>query len=60
MFLFFKSLTTSLRLQWVKKKRKEKKRKEKKRKKKAIPLEAWTAPKGSRKLMILDFKTICT
>ena len=27
---------------------------------KAIPLQAWTGPEGSRKLMLPDFKTIGT
>jgi len=27
---------------------------------KAIPLQAWTGPEGSRRLRILDFKTIGT
>jgi len=29
-------------------------------KKKAIPLQAWTGPEGSRSLRLLDFKTIDT
>jgi hypothetical protein len=28
--------------------------------KKAIPLQAWTSPKGSRRLRFSDFKTIGT
>jgi len=27
---------------------------------KAIPLQAWTSPEGSRRLRLLDFKTIGT
>jgi len=27
---------------------------------KAIPLQAWTRPEGSRSLRLADFKTICT
>jgi len=27
---------------------------------KAIPLQAWTGPEGSRKLMLPDFKTVGT
>jgi hypothetical protein len=27
---------------------------------KAIPLQAWTGSEGSRRLRLLDFKTICT
>jgi len=27
---------------------------------KAIPLQAWTGPEGSRRLILLDFKTIGT
>jgi len=27
---------------------------------KAIPLQAWTGPEGSRRMMLLDFKTIGT
>jgi hypothetical protein len=27
---------------------------------KAIPLQAWTGPEGSRGLRLPDFKTICT
>jgi len=30
------------------------------RKGKAIPLQAWTGPEGSRRMMIPDFKTIGT
>jgi len=30
------------------------------RKVKAIPLQAWTVPEGSRRLMLTDFKTIGT
>jgi hypothetical protein len=28
--------------------------------KKSIPLQAWTGPEGSRRLQLLDFKTIGT
>jgi len=28
--------------------------------KKAIPLQAWTGPEGSRRLKLLDFKTVGT
>jgi len=31
-----------------------------KKKGKAIPLQAWTGPEGSRRMRLSDFKTICT
>jgi hypothetical protein len=37
-----------------------KKKKKKKKKGKAIPLQAWTGPEGSRRLRLSDFKTIGT
>ena len=33
---------------------------EDKGKDKAIPVQAWTCPEGSRRLRIPDFKTVCT
>jgi hypothetical protein len=35
-------------------------RQRKKSKSKAIPLQAWTGPDGSRKLRLPDFKTVST
>jgi hypothetical protein len=42
------------------KKKKEKRRKKKERKEKAVPIQAWTGPEGSRRLWLPDFKTIGT
>jgi hypothetical protein len=48
-FLSFTTLITSV-IVWRKGKGKGK----------AIPLQAWTGPEGSRSLRLPDFKTICT